>query len=96
MLVRLQKYHFEIGYSPGKNTVLADTLSRASLATKEDNRTGYEQVHLTLAESHSRLPRKRQTFADDEEMEKLEEQIRNDWPDNARQTHKENSKWLSP
>ncbi|KAF7259710.1 hypothetical protein EG68_03197 [Paragonimus skrjabini miyazakii] len=65
--------------------VLADTLLRAPLAMEEDNRTGYEQVHLTLAESDSRLPRIRQTFADDEEMEKLEEQIRNGWPDNARQ-----------
>ncbi|KAF7257379.1 hypothetical protein EG68_08998 [Paragonimus skrjabini miyazakii] len=85
MLVRLQKYNFEIGYTPGKNMVLADTLSRAPLATEEDNCTRYEQVHLTLAESDSRLPRIRQTFADDEEMEKLEEQIRNGWPDNARQ-----------
>ncbi|KAF7261782.1 hypothetical protein EG68_01362 [Paragonimus skrjabini miyazakii] len=85
MLVRLQKYDFEIGYTPGKNTVLADTLSRASLATEEDNRTGYEQVHLTLAESHSWLPRIGLTFADDEEMKKFEEQIRNGWPDNARQ-----------
>ncbi|KAF7256888.1 hypothetical protein EG68_05529 [Paragonimus skrjabini miyazakii] len=65
--------------------VLADTLLRAPLATEEDNRTGYEQVDLTLAESDSRLPRIRRTFADDEEMDKLEEQIRNGWPDNARQ-----------
>ncbi|KAF7260359.1 hypothetical protein EG68_02084 [Paragonimus skrjabini miyazakii] len=65
--------------------VLADTLSRAPLATEEGNCTGYEQVHLTLAESDSRLPRIRQTLAYDEEMEKLEEQIRNGWPDNARQ-----------
>ncbi|KAF6772939.1 hypothetical protein AHF37_12719 [Paragonimus kellicotti] len=67
--------------------VLADTLSRAPLATEEDNCTGYEQIHLTLAESDSRLPRIRQTFADDEEMEKLEEQIKNGWPDNARQVN---------
>ncbi|KAF8568087.1 hypothetical protein P879_02193 [Paragonimus westermani] len=87
MLVRLQKYNFEIGYTPGKNTVLADTLSRAPLATEEDNCTGYEQVYLTLAESDSRLPRIRQTFADDEEVEKLGEQIRNCWPDNARQVN---------
>ncbi|KAF7262483.1 hypothetical protein EG68_00240 [Paragonimus skrjabini miyazakii] len=64
--------------------VLVDTLSRAPLPTEEDNRTGYEQAHLTLAESDSRLPRIRQTFADDEQMEKLEEQTRNGWPDNAR------------
>ncbi|KAF7258658.1 hypothetical protein EG68_04124 [Paragonimus skrjabini miyazakii] len=85
MLVRLRKYNFEIGYTPGKNLVLADTLSRVSLAMEEGNRTGYEQVHLTLAESHSWLPRMRQKFADDEEMEKIGEQIRNDWLDNARQ-----------
>ncbi|KAF8569804.1 hypothetical protein P879_05598 [Paragonimus westermani] len=85
MLVRLQKYNFEIRYTPGKNMVLADTLSRALLATEEDSCIGYEQVYLTLAESDSRLPRIGQTFADDEEMEKLEEQIRNGWPDNARQ-----------
>ncbi|KAF8563136.1 hypothetical protein P879_11881 [Paragonimus westermani] len=85
MLVCLQKYNFEIGYTPGKNTVLADTPSRAPLATEEDNYTGYEQVYPTLAKSDSRLPRIRQTFADDEEMEKLEVEIRNGWPDNARQ-----------
>ncbi|KAF7243125.1 hypothetical protein EG68_10314 [Paragonimus skrjabini miyazakii] len=73
MLVRLQKSNFEIGYTPGKNMILADTLSPAPLATEEDNCTGYEQVHLTLAESDSRLPRIRQTFAGDEAMGKLEE-----------------------
>ncbi|KAF7262212.1 hypothetical protein EG68_01019 [Paragonimus skrjabini miyazakii] len=52
---------------------------------EEDNCTKYEHVHLTLAKLDSRLPRIRQTFADDEEMERLEEQIRNGWPDNARQ-----------
>ncbi|KAF6777109.1 hypothetical protein AHF37_02862 [Paragonimus kellicotti] len=67
--------------------VLADTLSRTPLATEEDNCTGYEQIHPTMAESDSRLPRIRQTFADDEEMEKLEEQIKNGWPDNARQVN---------
>ncbi|KAF7244774.1 hypothetical protein EG68_11367 [Paragonimus skrjabini miyazakii] len=87
MLVRLQKYNFEIGYTPDKNMVTSDTLSRAPLATEEDNRTGYEQVNLTLAESDSRLPRVRQTFADDEVMEKLEVQIRNGWPDNVRQVN---------
>ncbi|KAF7261874.1 hypothetical protein EG68_00740 [Paragonimus skrjabini miyazakii] len=85
MLVSLQKYNFEIGYTPDKNMVLADTLSRAPLATEENNCTGYEQIHPTLAESDSRLPRIRQTFAYEEEMEKLEQQIRNGWPDNARQ-----------
>ncbi|KAF7242064.1 hypothetical protein EG68_10326 [Paragonimus skrjabini miyazakii] len=85
MLVRLQKYNSEIGYTPSKNMVLADKLSRAPLATEETNCTGYEQVHLTLAESDSRLPRIRQMFVVNEEMEKLEQQIRNGWPDNARQ-----------
>ncbi|KAF7234133.1 hypothetical protein EG68_12423 [Paragonimus skrjabini miyazakii] len=46
-----------------------------------------ETVTTTATDSKQnlRLPRLRQTFADDEEMEKLEEQIRNGWPDNARQ-----------
>ncbi|KAF8570878.1 hypothetical protein P879_01393 [Paragonimus westermani] len=85
MLVGLQKYNSEIGYPPGKNVILADTALRAPPATEEDNCTGYEQVYLTLAESGSRLPRIRQTLADDEEMGKLGEQIRNGRPDNARQ-----------
>ncbi|KAF8563330.1 hypothetical protein P879_12025 [Paragonimus westermani] len=64
--------------------VLGDTLWQAPLAAEEDNCTGYEHVYLTLAESDSRLPRIRQTFVDDEEMEELEGQIRNGWPDKAR------------
>ncbi|KAA3670973.1 uncharacterized protein DEA37_0014832, partial [Paragonimus westermani] len=83
--VRLEKYNFEIGYTPDKNIVPADTLSRTPLATEKDNCSGYDQVYLTLAESDSRPSRIRQTFAYDEEMEKIEEQIRNGWPDNARQ-----------
>ncbi|KAF7260132.1 hypothetical protein EG68_02194 [Paragonimus skrjabini miyazakii] len=67
---------------------LVDILARNPLATEEDKCTGYEQAHLTLAESESWLPRIRQTFADDKEMKKLEEQIRNGWPDNARQVNK--------
>ncbi|KAF7258568.1 hypothetical protein EG68_04498 [Paragonimus skrjabini miyazakii] len=79
MLVRLKKYNFEIGYISGKNMVLANKPSRAPMATEEDNCTGYEPAYLTLAESDSRLPRTRQTFADDEETEKVEEQVRNGW-----------------
>ncbi|KAF7234358.1 hypothetical protein EG68_11655 [Paragonimus skrjabini miyazakii] len=85
MLVRLQKYNFEIGYTPGKNMVLAGTLLRAQLAAEEDNRIGYEHIHLTFAELNSQLPQIRQMFADDEEIGRLEVRIRNGWSDNARQ-----------
>ena len=32
MVIRLQKYDFEVEYMPGKNMVLADTLSRAPIS----------------------------------------------------------------
>ena len=32
MMIRLQKYNFEVEYIPGKNMVLADTLSRAPIS----------------------------------------------------------------
>lgn len=38
MLLSLQKYRINVVYKPGKNVIIADTLSRANLSEKfEDN-----------------------------------------------------------
>ncbi|KAF7240841.1 hypothetical protein EG68_11069 [Paragonimus skrjabini miyazakii] len=65
--------------------VLADKRLPVPLATDEDNGTGHQQVHLTLAKSDSRSPGIKQTFSDGKQMEKPKEQVRNGWLDNARQ-----------
>ncbi|KAF8571273.1 hypothetical protein P879_04681 [Paragonimus westermani] len=64
--------------------VLADTLSRAPVSTCEDKGAEFDQVYLTLAEPDERMSRILETFAEDEEMQKLMQQIREGWPDNTR------------
>lgn len=50
MMMRLQKYTFEVTYERGKNMHLADTLSRAYLPT-EDNPQDHEFEYIS-ASSH--------------------------------------------
>ncbi|KAF8566448.1 hypothetical protein P879_11529 [Paragonimus westermani] len=84
VLVRLQKYDCDIIHTSGKDMVLADTLSRAPVPTCEDKGAKFDRVHLTLTELDERMSRIHEAFAEDEEMQKLMQQIREGWPDNTR------------
>ena len=46
LLLRLQQYDYEIRYKPGKDMLLADTLSRAYLAKYERSETEVEVEHI--------------------------------------------------
>ena len=47
MLMRLQKYEVDVSYTPGKETLLADTLSRGYRMTTEGRHEEFENVNAT-------------------------------------------------
>ena len=93
MLLRLQRYTFDLIYRPGSELVLADTLSRAypSLDTSERHAelteelarlTDDEHLHeLRTVASQKTIDALKAAAADDVEYVMLREQITNGWPD---------------
>ena len=57
MMMRLQKYDINLIYVPGKNLLLADTLSRAYRPTTDGRHDDFEHVHALqyMAVTDSRL-----------------------------------------
>jgi hypothetical protein len=84
MIVRLQKYDAVLEYTPGKQMVLADTLSRAPINEQGLKPLVFESVSSVLAEDKERTDRIRERFEEDEEMKQLAEQIADGWPDDKR------------
>ena len=87
MLLRLQGYNFSLKYKPGKELVIADTLSRAY--TSDTDSTMEEDVRqhvLTVVENipveASRLQSIKTATAGDEDLCQLQNIILNGWPDN--------------
>ena len=87
MLLRLQRYNFLLKYKPGKELVIADTLSRAY--TSDSDSTMEEDVRqhvLTVVENipveASRHQSIKTTTARDEDLCQLQNIILNWWPDN--------------
>ena len=87
MLLRLQQCNFSLKYKPGKELVIADTLSRAY--TSDSDSTMEEDVRqhvLTVVENipveASRLQSIKTTTARDEDLCQLQNIILNGWPDN--------------
>ena len=83
MLMRLQKYDIDLIYVPGKNLLLADTLSRAYLPTTEGRHSNFEQVHALqhLAITDTRLEAIREATDADEVMTTLKNTILHGWPE---------------
>ena len=94
MLLRLQKYDFTVKYRPGKEMVLADTLSRAHIQKLKPDASHMEdeiEYH-----AHSVLQRKpvstdkmeeiREETSKDPTMMILINVIRRGWPQSRRQT----------
>ena len=87
MMMRLQKYDFTVGYERGTNMFLADTLSRAYLATTEHpSGSEFESINATsfLTLSTERLQEIRSTTDQDDVLLKLKETILRGWPDEKR------------
>ena len=82
--MRLQNYTFDVRYEGGKNTHLADTLSRAYLPTTEHPAGAeFENVNAAsfLPVFYSKLREIQQGTAEDTTIQALKKTILDGWPD---------------
>ena len=94
MLMRLQRYDFTLKYNPGKEMVVADTLSRAHLSTDGDESEKELQDELThyvhsvvdhLPVSDDKLEQIRKEVENDPTMKELIKIIKVGWPENRKE-----------
>ena len=82
----MQKYDFEVIFSPGKNLVVSDTLSRAPLQDcTPDEKDVEAQIHMLfegLPVSDEKLEMFKKETINDTILQKLNEFTINGWPDN--------------
>ncbi|CAI5648726.1 unnamed protein product [Oreochromis niloticus] len=86
MMLRLQKYNFQMVYKKGSQMYLADTLSRAPTTSTDqhsDETADYEIMSIQQISS-SRLTQLKEHTASDPELQKLSTVIMRGWP--CRQT----------
>lgn len=86
MLLRLQRYDFTLRYKPGKEMVIADTLSRACTTGDTTDRMEEElkcAVHLILSTGMSEvwLQEIKEATNEDQSMQKLKIHIQHGWPE---------------
>ena len=85
-LLRLQKYQFEVEFSPGKNLVVSDTLSRAPLeASTSDDKDADAQIHMLfegLPVSDKKLELLKKETENDQTLKLLKDFTLNGWPTN--------------
>ena len=84
MMMRLQKYNFKVNYKQGKHMYLADTLSRAYLAsTEHPSGTEFEIVNNAscLPMSTARIVEIRTATEKDEALQILKQVILQGWPE---------------
>ena len=98
LLLRLQKYQVTVVYVPGKFLNIADTLSRASLATTKTNEATSDDelnedievmVHSFVTNfpaSQERITQLKQATAEEESLQQLKKLIKNGWPTHRQQT----------
>ena len=81
MLLRLQKYDFDIDYCPGKHMYLAGTLSRA--VAQSENFQTIEIVNMVtyLPIREERLEQVKRETELDEALQMLKHTILNGWPE---------------
>lgn len=95
MLLRLQQYSFQLQFKPGKDMVLADTLSRAFISDGGDDELERElecAVHLVVSAApitDAKLNQLRQELSKDDSMGTLCSTIRDGWPNKVSQVPKE-------
>ena len=86
MMLRLQQYDVNIVYRPGKEMVLADSLSRLNPA--KDKEIDLEQSIYAVQFSHDRLQELKQKTDGDQELSTLKTIITDGWPDSAKDVPK--------
>ena len=88
MLLRLMKYNAELQYKAGRELYVADTLSRAALATQDPTSDDWEaQVHLIVSSlpiSDEKLRLFQQATAEDATLNILSKHIKDGWPGNKK------------
>ncbi|XP_044166875.1 uncharacterized protein K02A2.6-like [Acropora millepora] len=98
MIMRLQKYDYEVQHERGTNLYLADTLSRAYLPTTV-HPTGAEFENINAAAflpvSTSRLREIQQATEDDENLQALKAIILRGWPDDRSQLPEQTTPYFS-
>ena len=85
MLLRLQKYDFDLNFVPGKSIPVPDALSRAFLNATDTNEQKFEyQVHMVLDNlpvSKEKLDEIKQASRNDYVLQKLSSTIVEGWPE---------------
>ena len=98
MMLRLQKYDYEVRYERGENLHLADTLSRAYLPTTA-HPTGAEVEHINttafLPVSATRLQEIQQATESDEALQILKNVILHGWPEHHGQVPSQITSYFS-
>ena len=95
MLLRLQKYDFKLKYKPGKEMLIADTLSRACIKDTTTDRLEEElscAVNLVLNNSSVSdvwLQEIKETTTKDQSMQMLRNLVQFGWPEKQSQVPKE-------
>lgn len=88
MLLRLQKYDLNITYVPGRDMLLADTLSRAYLQTGNKSQTELETECVNMVDyvpvSAKRMDKIRTATESDPKLQVLINTIQKGWPDNKK------------
>ena len=91
MFLRLQRYDIDLQYKPGKEMLLADTLSRAHVAeyaeeiSEEDMRAQVHLVTANISVSDEQLKKIMTESLKDESMVKVSQYIKNGWPTQIKQ-----------
>ncbi|KAJ8375814.1 hypothetical protein SKAU_G00063940 [Synaphobranchus kaupii] len=82
MMLRLQKYTFQLNYKKGKHMYLADTLSRAPMKTTEQHSNEEADFEVMSVQhiSSSRLEELREHTAKDKDLQVLCNIIKQGWP----------------
>lgn len=86
MMLRLQPYDFEIVYKPGKEMVLADSMSR--LNPRIAPQIALDQTIHVVQFSTDKLREMQEHTNNDEDLHVLKETILHGWPDTPRQVSK--------
>ena len=98
MMMRLQKYDYEVQYERGTNLYLADTLPRAYLLmTIHPTGAEFENINAAafLPVSTSRLREIQQATEDDENLQALKAIILRGWPDDCSQLPEQATAYFS-
>jgi predicted Fe-S protein YdhL (DUF1289 family) len=87
MLIRLQKYDYELSYQPGAQMYIADTLSRAYIEGGKNSDADFEVISIMNCSSipADKLTNIREATREDPVMKELTQMLVCGWPENKRE-----------